>query len=133
MKTLLIDDDPTTAFFTERLFERAGLADDLTSYQSPAEALGFLEQQVRAGAPPQVILLDLNMPLMSGWDVLEALRPLEPALLEHCSVYILTSSLAPFDTARVQQYPLVERLLHKPLGQEALQTILERADQRARE
>ena len=123
MKTLLIDDDPTIAFFTERLFQRAGLAEDLTSFQSPGDAVRFLEQQVQAGAPPQVILLDLNMPLMSGWDVLEALKPLEAQLAGRCSVYILTSSLAPFDTARAQQYPLVERLLHKPLDQSELHTI----------
>ena len=130
MLTLLIDDDPTIIFFTERLFQRAGLADTLTSFQSPAQALVFLQEQVQAGAPPQVILLDLNMPLLSGWDVLDAFKPLEARLLGRCSVYILTSSLAPFDATRAQQYPLVERLLHKPLGQAELQTIQARAAQR---
>ena len=130
MKTLLIDDDPTIAFFTERLFQRAGLADSLTCFQSPIDAIAYLEQQVRNGTPPQVILLDLNMPLMSGWDVLEALKPLEADLLGRCAVYILTSSLAPFDTARVKQYPLVGRLLHKPFNQTELQVIQEQAAQR---
>lgn len=123
MQTLLIDDDPTIVFFTERLFQRAGLADDLTSFQSPIEALSFLKEQVRTGPPPQVILLDLNMPLMSGWDVLEALKPLEADLVGRCSVYILTSSLAPADRARSQQYPLVVRLLHKPFDQTELLAI----------
>src|SRR6476646_7281007 len=105
MQTLLIDDDPTIAFFTERLFQRAGLAEPLTSFQSPSAAVGYLQAQVLAATPPRVILLDLNMPLMSGWDVLEALRPLEAALLGRCSVYILTSSLAPHDAVRARQYP----------------------------
>jgi CheY-like chemotaxis protein len=131
MKTLLIDDDSTITFFAERLFQRAGLADALTAFQSPADAVGYLQQQVAAGTPPQVILLDLNMPLMSGWDVLDAIKPLEAGLLGRCLVYILTSSLAPFDAARAKQYPLVERLLQKPLGQAELQTIQELAAQRA--
>lgn len=123
MQTLLIDDDPTIVFFTQRLFQRAGLAEDLTSFQSPTEGVAFLKEQVEAGTPPQVILLDLNMPLMSGWDVLEALKPLEAALTGRCSVYILTSSLAPADKARSQQYPLVVRLLHKPFDQHELLAI----------
>lgn len=117
MQTLLIDDDPTGVFLTQRLFQRVGLAQDLTCFLSPAQAVAFLKQQVQAGAPPQVILLDLNMPLMSGWDVLEALKPLETHLLGRCVVYILTSSLSGSDQARAQAYPLVQGLLHKPLDQ----------------
>lgn len=123
MQTLLIDDDPTIVFFTERLFQRAGLQGHLTSFQSPTEGVAFLKEQVHAGTPPEVLLLDLNMPLMSGWDVLEAIRPLEAQLLGRCSVYILTSSLAPNDTVRSRQYPLVVRLLHKPLDQNELLAI----------
>lgn len=131
MKTLLIDDDPTITFFAERLFQRADLADALTAFQSPADAVGYLQQQVAAGTPPQVVLLDLNMPLMNGWDVLDALKPLEADLLGRCVVYILTSSLAPFDAARAEQYPLVERLLQKPLAPAELETIRAQAAERA--
>lgn len=63
------------------------------------------------------------MPLMSGWDVLEALQPLQPHLLGCCAVYILTSSLAPADTNRAREYPLVAGLLHKPLDQDKIQAI----------
>ncbi|MFD2720051.1 response regulator [Hymenobacter monticola] len=131
MKTLLIDDDPTVVFFIELLFQRAGLADALTVLQSPAQAVAYLQQQVQAGTPPEVVLLDLNMPLMSGWDVLDAIKPLEASLLGRCVVYVCTSSLAPYDAARAQQYPLVERLLQKPLNQAGLQAIQERAAQHA--
>lgn len=123
MRTVLIDDDATGVFLTTRLFEREGLGEDLTAFVSPVEAVTFLQAQALAGTLPHVILLDLNMPLMSGWDVLEALQPLQPHLLGRCAVYILTSSLAPADRNRAHEYPLVVELLHKPLDQAIIQTI----------
>ncbi|MEJ7663145.1 MAG: hypothetical protein WKG07_28185 [Hymenobacter sp.] len=72
---------------------------------------------------PHVVLLDLNMPLLSGWDVLEALKPLEARLLGRCVVYVLTSSLAPADAARARQYPLVAGFLDKPLNGAKIQAM----------
>jgi CheY-like chemotaxis protein len=94
---------------------------------SPVEAVAFLRQQAQTDSLPHVILLDLNMPLMSGWDVLDALKPLEPRLLGRCAIYVLTSSLAPTDRTRAREYPLVAELLHKPLSQAQIQAIHARA------
>jgi CheY-like chemotaxis protein len=123
MRTVLIDDDATTVFLTRRLFQREGLGENLTAFVSPVEAVAFLQQQALSGTLPEVILLDLNMPLMNGWDVLEALSPLELQLRGHCSIYILTSSLAPADSNRACAYPLVAGVLHKPLDQAEIQVI----------
>jgi len=116
MDTLIIDDDPMAVFLTTRLLHHEGQPTDvITSFVSPVEAVAFLQQQVLTNSLPHVVLLDLNMPLLSGWGVLEALKPLEASLLGRCVFYILTSSLALTDVARAQQYPLVAGFLHKPL------------------
>ncbi|GAA4054128.1 response regulator [Hymenobacter glaciei] len=124
MDTLIIDDDPTGIFLTTRLLHREGQPTDvITSFVSPVEAVAFFQQQGPIDALPHVVLLDLNMPLLSGWDVLDALKPLEAHLLGRCVFYILTSSLAPADAARSREYPLVAGLLHKPLDGAEIQAM----------
>lgn len=123
MHTLLIDDDPITIFLTQRLLRHEGLSDTAASFQSATEALAFLLRQIPAGLVPQVILLDLNMPLVSGWDFLELLKRHEVQLQGRCIVYLLTSSMAPADEARAKTFPLVAGLLHKPLDKRQIQQI----------
>jgi len=123
MYTLLIDDDPITIFLTERLLKHEGLSDTAASFQNATEALHFLLKQITVGLVPQVVLLDLNMPLVSGWDFLDLLKRHEIQLQGHCLVYLLTSSVAPSDKARAETYPLVAGLLHKPLNKQKIQQI----------
>ncbi|SMB99683.1 response regulator receiver protein [Hymenobacter roseosalivarius DSM 11622] len=130
MDTLIIDDNPTGIFLTTRLLRREGQpADVITAFVSPVEAVAFFRQQVLTGPLPQLVLLDLNMPLLSGWDVLDALKPLEAHLLDRCVFYVLTSSLAPADAARARQYPLVAGVLHKPLDGAKIQAMHARLQQ----
>jgi CheY-like chemotaxis protein len=114
MHILLIDDDSTSIFLMRLLLEREELAKTITSFQSAQAALSYL-QDADPQERPDVILLDLNMPVMGGWDFLEAIKEQANELLNNCRIYILTSSLAQTDKQRAEENPLVTRLIHKPL------------------
>jgi CheY-like chemotaxis protein len=122
MYTVLIDDDPISLNLAQLVLELEGLADTSTSFLSPTDALAFILAQLAAGRGPQVVLLDLNMPVVSGWDFLDQLHR-HQLLQDQCVVYLLTSSIAYSDKERAKDYPLVKQLLHKPLTEAKLQLI----------
>ncbi|GAB3290411.1 response regulator [Hymenobacter tenuis] len=122
MRIVLIDDDSTSIFLMRMLLQLEELADSVTSFQSGQEALEYLRQSPPEQRP-EIILLDLNMPVMSGWDFLEAVSAEASDLLSGCRIYILTSSLAQTDSLRAADNPLVTRLIHKPLDKAELKLI----------
>lgn len=123
MKTYLIDDDELALFLARYLIQTEGFAKTIVSFTSAEEALASLSALQKEEWPP-VIFLDLNMPVMNGWQFLDALAPYENDLLGRCRIYILTSSLALADLEKSRRYRLVESLIHKPLDRGELQAIM---------
>ncbi|MCP2044211.1 response regulator [Pontibacter sp. HSC-36F09] len=118
-KVYIIDDDDISIYLTSLVLEEAGFANEICTYSSADDALADLSL---TGPPPlpDVILLDLNMPVKNGWDFLDVLRPYEEALKGKLDVFILTSSIAVSDKEQSLDYPLVRGFLHKPLDEASL-------------
>ncbi|GAA4498817.1 response regulator [Hymenobacter ginsengisoli] len=127
MKTYLIDDDHLAIFLARHLLQSEGFSNTICAFQSAEEALAELLTHEREGLP-RVIFLDLNMPVMNGWQFLEALTPHADELRGHCHIYILTSSLALADLEKSKHYQLVDGLIHKPLDRSELRAIRARLE-----
>lgn len=123
MNFVLIDDDTIILFLAKKIFQFEGLSENLNCFNDPEKALEYLQRQIPAGEVPQVILLDLNMPKISGWALLEALEPFKEKLEGQCLIYLLTSSLDPSDIARAREHPQVKELIHKPLDRNKIYQI----------
>ena len=123
MKTFIIDDDNIMHFLTKHLLQAAGYPGKLTSFLSAEEALEVLLRDMPANVP-QVILLDLNMPGMNGWEFLDALTPYSGQLRGLCQIYILTSSVDLSDLAKSEMYDLVCGFMNKPIDQVSIETVM---------
>jgi CheY-like chemotaxis protein len=95
---------------------------EILTFLSAKEALHSLTQ-CSDEEIPDIILLDLNMPEMDGWQFLNALAPYESRFKERCRIYILTSSIVFSDEAKAKENPMVSGIIHKPISAENIRTL----------
>ncbi len=122
---LLIDDDPTTSYVNQKLLERLDVTDRVRVALTAPEALELLAthgEHPRADAPV-LLFLDVQMPVMDGFEFLAAYQQLPLAQREAIVVIMLTNSLYALDVARMEQLPIAG-FLEKPLTEEKVRHVL---------
>ena len=76
-RVMMVDDNDNDLLFTRLMLERSGCGFDVIGFERAAEALAYLRDTPAHGV--SIILLDINMPVMNGFDFLQAFEALEPA------------------------------------------------------
>lgn len=114
----IIDDDEMYVSLITKVIDIHNLAKSLIIFKNGQEALDYfvsaflhLEERV----VPQIILLDLNMPVMDGWSLLEELSKYDFPALKNSTLYIVSSSINPIDIKRSREFNLVQDFLVKPI------------------
>ena len=120
LQILLVDDDQDDNFVHCRIIARSGLSAQVTECASVDEAIAYLRC---APVPPDIILLDVNMPRKSGWEFLEEFGTLAPEATQGTSIFMLTSSSHAADRSRANRFAVVRDYLLKPLTKEALERV----------
>lgn len=116
---LLIDDNYIDNFVTSRLLESCKFADKVVVRQSSSDAI----EALRAGTIiPDVIFLDLRMPVMDGFEFLQEYDKLD-IVKEGVKVFMLSSSLDPTDLRRSLANKYVTQFVHKPLTKKVLEEL----------
>jgi len=113
---LLVDDDPINNLINQRLISKVELGDKTHEFLSGMSALEFLQKlDLSEGS---LILLDINMPIMNGWEFLD--NYLERFSNRNDIILILSSSIDFLDRIKAQEYSIVSGFLEKPLTLEKL-------------
>ena len=116
---LLVDDDETTNFVNQLMLEHMEVTDQVLVAYNGREALTLIQQQ----CCPTLILLDINMPVMNGFEFIEAYDQLELPHKQSVVVVMLTTSLNPKDMERLKEMP-IQGVLNKPLTKEMVRMML---------
>ena len=119
----IIDDDITTIELVKMNNDRFGFCERLVTFTDPVLANHTINEAIDKGVDvPQMILLDINMPVMDAWDFLDKMNDV---LVESgVSVFILSSSINPEDMEKSKQYSSVLKYILKPLSLDKIGTML---------
>ncbi len=113
----IVDDDQVITYITQRLMKNADPTVKVTEFLSAKMALEKLRFD---SAQPDILLLDINMPGITGWEFLDELRSMH----RFVNVYMYSSSIDPEDVKKARSYPMVRDFLSKPIDMETVRNLL---------
>ncbi len=117
---MLIDDESINNFISTKIIQQFNPRCNVIAYTRVKDALEHLQREDL----PDLILLDINMPGMNGWDFLDRYSEFTDSLQQRCPVVMLTSSVNQHDMQRSRGYRAVTGFISKPLTVEALEQML---------
>jgi len=127
---LCVDDDSISLTISKLLLKRTGFADQIFTAIDGSDALIYFETHFAENLNPQetapnLILLDINMPVMNGWEFLDVYIAKYAEKLPNTKVVILSSTINPEDLLRAKEYAIVAQFVSKPLSVENLTELKE--------
>ncbi|WNH10485.1 response regulator [Thalassobellus suaedae] len=123
----LVDDDDVFVLLTKIAIKKTNLVDQIMVFSNGLDALIFLkEMKNNEDALPEIIFLDLSMPIMDGWQFLEEFSKLHPELAKKVTIYICSSSISPRDILRAKTINEVSDYIIKPITKDKLEDIIHR-------
>ena len=120
---LLVEDDPITIMVCERIIKMTSFGENVRSCLNGKIALDYLISIRENGVLPDIIFLDINMPVMNGWEFLLELEKQKAAFKKFPYIYLLSSTVDPEDFTKAKNFLLVKGFISKPLSKDALEKI----------
>ncbi len=124
LNVLLVEDDPITIMVCDRIIKLSDFAEKVVSCENGKTAMDHIHKLVAEGGKfPEIIFLDINMPVMNGWDFLEEFEAIKDKISPMPRIFILSSTVDPEDYKRAKSFTAVDNFISKPLSKEFLENI----------
>ena len=121
---IIVDDTPVDRYTASYVIKKHGFAREVLEFDMATKAIAYLEENKdNLKMLPQVILLDISMPEMDGFQFLDRLAMLPQCVKQSCCIVMLSSSLNPSDHERAENNPVVKKFINKPLSKGYLEEI----------
>ncbi len=127
---MLIDDNEIDNLINQKIIESSTISNHIFTHTGGKSAIEFLKNAekiaVAAGNQslmPEIIFLDIDMPLMDGFQFLDEFENLSENIRTHCKIVMLTSSINSRDMKKAKRYTNVKEYLNKPLTKESLKAL----------
>ena len=128
-KILCVDDDPITLMLCKKVIERTSFAKEIVTAQNGEEAFKYFKEiiaEIKNGNSveyPKLVLLDLNMPVMNGWEFLDVYSKNKFQDLLITKFIVLSSTIDPDDVNKSKTYKMVIDFMSKPITTEMLESL----------
>lgn len=127
---MLIDDNEIDNLINQRIIEAANICNHIFTHTGGKSAIDFLKNNEKLvetsgieNVLPELIFLDIDMPLMDGFQFLDEFEKLPETILAYCKIIMLTSSINNKDAKRSKEYQHVRRFINKPLSKDSLTSL----------
>ena len=127
----IIDDDGIYLSLIKKIIQTKKLCKNLLIFNDGKESIDYFEallQNLNEEKIPEIIFLDLNMPIMDGWEFIERFTKIKNKFGKVISLYIVSSSINPIDVDRAKELSCVEGYLVKPVNISEFQSIFNKND-----
>lgn len=119
----IIDDDSIFVYIVKRLMDESNFCDSIIEFENGKEGIeGVLELNTK-NKLPNIIFLDLSMPIMSGWEFLDAFAEAKISNKEAIKIIVMSSSINPNEIEMIKAYPMVTDYIVKPITPSDLEKI----------
>lgn len=124
MTACIVDDDQIYVYGFKKLIALKNINLELIDFKNATEAFDFISDSSNAGALPDVIFLDINMPGMDGWEFMDNYKKVKSQLPKPIAIYMVSSSINNHDINRAKSIPEVTDYIVKPISAELLVNLL---------